>query len=257
MNVSPQLTLNPRAPIPLYWQVVHALRRMIEDGLLPDATMLAAEADLAAEWAVSRDTIRKAFDQLTREGLLRRRRGSGTAVVTPVGCRAWLADRDLASHLPAVHNARTAVTLRSGLAYPADPAIALRLDVASNDLALEVVTLTFESERPAAVDYLWRPREFADEEDVPAADRTFHRLLRRLVESGRQAQDLELDEVVRIERLPADAAVALRVPEDQFGLLVERQLKTGGRVIEVRRTYTPAAGTEMRRSVRTSIGEPE
>ena len=64
------------------------LRKMIEDavssGRLKHGDALPAERDIADAAAISRVTVRKAIDDLVNDGLLVRRRGSGTFVVKPV-----------------------------------------------------------------------------------------------------------------------------------------------------------------------------
>jgi len=54
----------------LYEQVAEALRRAIMRGDLAPGDALRSEAELRAEHGVSRDTVRKALNQLTQEGLL-------------------------------------------------------------------------------------------------------------------------------------------------------------------------------------------
>src|SRR5262245_44038360 len=56
------------------------LRQGIDQGRFPPGTRLPSEPDLAAELQVSRATLREALRALEGEGLLRRRRGSGTYV---------------------------------------------------------------------------------------------------------------------------------------------------------------------------------
>lgn len=56
------------------------LRQWIDQGRFPPGTRLPSEPDLAAELGVSRATLREALRALEGEGLLRRRRGSGTYV---------------------------------------------------------------------------------------------------------------------------------------------------------------------------------
>ncbi len=69
---------------PLYQK----LRRLIEDavysGRLKHGDALPAERDIADAAAISRVTVRKAIDDLVEQGLLVRRRGSGTFVTKPV-----------------------------------------------------------------------------------------------------------------------------------------------------------------------------
>jgi GntR family transcriptional regulator len=56
------------------------LRQRIDQGKFPTGARLPSEPDLAAELRVSRATLREALRALEGEGLLRRRRGSGTYV---------------------------------------------------------------------------------------------------------------------------------------------------------------------------------
>ena len=65
---------------PLYQRLQLALRGAIESGLLGAEEALPPERDLAADFALSRITVRKALDGLVGEGLLIRRQGAGTFV---------------------------------------------------------------------------------------------------------------------------------------------------------------------------------
>jgi GntR family transcriptional regulator len=56
------------------------LVRRIEDGSLPTGARLPSEPDLAAELSVSRATLREALQALATDGMVERRRGSGTYV---------------------------------------------------------------------------------------------------------------------------------------------------------------------------------
>jgi GntR family transcriptional regulator len=66
--------------LPLYHQVAGILRQRIEDGIYPVGGRLLAEDELAAEFEVSRATIRQAVGELVMEGLVVRRQGRGTYV---------------------------------------------------------------------------------------------------------------------------------------------------------------------------------
>jgi GntR family transcriptional regulator len=59
-----------------------ALRQRISSGSFPDG-VLPDERTLATELDASRNVVREALSMLRREGLITRRRGVGTAVVTP------------------------------------------------------------------------------------------------------------------------------------------------------------------------------
>lgn len=79
----PEIALDRSSPVPLYHQVATALERAIKEGQLKPDTKLANEVALAQHYNVSRPTMRQAFDQLVRDGLVVRRRGVGTQVVGP------------------------------------------------------------------------------------------------------------------------------------------------------------------------------
>ncbi|MGQ0631827.1 MAG: MocR-like transcription factor YczR [Sporichthyaceae bacterium] len=64
-------------------RLAYGLRCAIASGLLPDATRLPAERDLARALAVSRSTVTTALDQLRDEGLAESRQGSGTVIRGP------------------------------------------------------------------------------------------------------------------------------------------------------------------------------
>lgn len=66
--------------LPLYHQVAAVLRQRIENAEYPAGDRLASEDELAAEFAVSRATIRQAVGSLVSEGLVVRKQGSGTYV---------------------------------------------------------------------------------------------------------------------------------------------------------------------------------
>jgi len=70
-----------RARVPLYHQVLTTLQRRIVDGVYARGERLAAEDVLAAEFGVSRATVRQAVGELVRAGLLTRQQGRGTFVL--------------------------------------------------------------------------------------------------------------------------------------------------------------------------------
>jgi GntR family transcriptional regulator len=70
-------------PLPLYHQVQDILRRRIVHGKLRPGDQLPTEAELAAQFQISRTTVRLALDALRRDGLLYRRAGKGTFVTEP------------------------------------------------------------------------------------------------------------------------------------------------------------------------------
>lgn len=75
--------LNPNAPIPLYRQLADLLTSEIRTGRYIPGSRIPSEHQLAAVHNLGRPTVRQAIDRLVRNGLLVRKRGSGTFVCEP------------------------------------------------------------------------------------------------------------------------------------------------------------------------------
>ena len=73
--------LNIASPIPLYLQLADILREAIAVGSYGENEKVPSETEMAKQYGIGRPTVRQATDVLVREGLLDRRRGSGTYVL--------------------------------------------------------------------------------------------------------------------------------------------------------------------------------
>ena len=77
------MLLNQNSPIPLYHQLAQLLRADIDHGVIAVNEKIPSETELARKYAIGRPTVRQATDLLVRDGMLERRRGSGTYVLPP------------------------------------------------------------------------------------------------------------------------------------------------------------------------------
>jgi GntR family transcriptional regulator len=67
-------------PVPIVEQVNRIIRDRIQDGLYPPGGRLPSETDLAAEFGISRATLRLAMAPLVSDGIILRKQGDGTYV---------------------------------------------------------------------------------------------------------------------------------------------------------------------------------
>jgi len=72
--------LDRSLPIPLYYQLYKALKKKILNSDLKPGDPLNSEFEFCKEYSISRLTVRKALEELSREGLITRSRGKGTFV---------------------------------------------------------------------------------------------------------------------------------------------------------------------------------
>jgi len=122
-------------PGPLHRKLGDAIRRAVEQGLLPAGERLPAERELAKRLAVSRSTVVTALDALRIEGLLESRQGSGTRVRKDAG-----GERMPAGGVPLspvyrslIESHDNVISLACAI-FPAHPAVAEALaDVVADD----------------------------------------------------------------------------------------------------------------------------
>lgn len=74
------LGVDKESPVPIYHQIASALRTHIMDESLQEGDKLPSENDLAAQFEVSRITLRQALAELEREGIIVKRKGMGAFV---------------------------------------------------------------------------------------------------------------------------------------------------------------------------------
>jgi GntR family transcriptional regulator len=72
--------LSASAPGPLYQQIVDGLAREVSEGRLAPGSPLPSFRNLAEELLVSVITVKRAYEELEREGVIFRRQGLGTFV---------------------------------------------------------------------------------------------------------------------------------------------------------------------------------
>lgn len=72
--------ISPAAPGTLYQQIVDGLRREVSEGRLKPGDALPSFRQLAEDLLVSLITVKRAYEELEREGIIFRRQGLGTFV---------------------------------------------------------------------------------------------------------------------------------------------------------------------------------
>jgi GntR family transcriptional regulator len=74
------LDVNPRSGVPLYVQLIEQIKHALEIGALQPGEQLPTVRQLATELTIAPNTIVKAYDELSKLGLIESRQGVGTIV---------------------------------------------------------------------------------------------------------------------------------------------------------------------------------
>lgn len=143
-------TLSKTEGVALYVQVRETLREQIAAGALPPGAKLPAEEELAAQFGVSRMTVRQGISDLTDEGLLYRRRGSGTYVTQ------FHVERDHNKLTDFFETARlegfeAEVRLLGREVVPAKLLIAKALDLQEGEPVIRIETLRLANQMPVTI----------------------------------------------------------------------------------------------------------
>jgi GntR family transcriptional regulator len=72
--------ISPAVPGTLYQQIVNGLKREVSEGRLKPGASLPSFRQLAEDLLVSVITVKRAYEELEREGIIYRRQGLGTFV---------------------------------------------------------------------------------------------------------------------------------------------------------------------------------
>lgn len=138
---------------PLYLQLKRWIEDAVHRGVINPGDALPSERDLAAKVDMSRVTVRKAVQDLVREGVLVQRHGSGTYVARQPG----RVEQSL-SHLTSFTEdmARRGMTVRSvwldrGV-YAPSPEETIALGLSSSDAVARVARLRLAGDTPLAIE---------------------------------------------------------------------------------------------------------
>ncbi len=161
--------LNRDTSVPLYVQIAEIVRRDIENGTLRPGERLPNELEMADRYGVSRLTVRKSFQILSREGILTQRQGKGTFIQEMPPIREGLSSLHSLSTVIEQHGAVPRVDVLNLRMIKAPPAVArkLRLDP-GNDTVLYIERRHRIDNDPVALAMIYLPYELG--KDFTAKD---------------------------------------------------------------------------------------
>jgi len=170
------MDLDRSSPVPLYFQVSQQIEAAISSGSLGPGARLDNEISLAAQFGLSRPTMRRAIQELVDKGLLVRKRGVGTQVVhgqvtRPVELTSLFDDLVRAHQVP-----KTALLINE--IVPATEMVSHFLDVAIGSKVLRLRRLRFANGEPLAILENFLPEDLAAVGQADLESRGLYQLMR-------------------------------------------------------------------------------
>lgn len=171
-----QLTRHDGAP-PIYHQIKEILMRDIRTDYQA-GEKLPSEGELAMKFGVNRHTLRRAIDDLVKDGMVERRHGVGVIVVQPSIDYAIGQNTRFTATL-ASHGHSTTSKVLSMATIPAQGGVANRLKLALGAPVIHIETLRFVDEQPFCVIAHFLPNEHCEAVLTAYAGGSLHECLEK------------------------------------------------------------------------------
>lgn len=216
---------------PLYVKLQQALAGAIRSGRLRSGDALPPERDLAEYASISRVTVRKAVDELVRQGMLVRRHGSGTFVARPVEKVEQPLSRLTSFTEDMARRGRTsrAEWLERGLFTPS-PDEMMMLGLAAGGLVARLERLRIADENPLAIERASISAEF-----LPDPEKVGSSLYAAL--EARGVRPVRAVQRISARTIKDGEARLLDVAPGSAGLTIERiSYLPSGKVVELTRS---------------------
>ena len=149
--------------IPKYEAIAADIRRSIEDGALKPGDKLPTVVEFCELYGVSKITVKRAIEQITEEGLVTSRRGSGTYVKEAAGFpgKAFFQGKnDRAQGFSYEHRGQKVSSVVYDFSIVNPPSeVAAQLGLSEDDFAYHVVRVRCVDDTPIVIEYTYMPLE--------------------------------------------------------------------------------------------------
>jgi GntR family transcriptional regulator len=240
INTSPAMSSGPTTKVgdprlPAYARIRDSLAARIAAREWESDAVIPSEAELATEYGTSVNTLRRATEQLVREGLLERRQGAGTYVRRPsfdASLFRWF-------HFTGLDGAITVPESRilKRTRTSASDQVAQKLGITRHSSVLHVLRLRLWAGQPVVVEDLYFPLPLF-EELVTMPEQEIGPLLYPLYERKFSCLVSQVEDDISIGTAKGKHAMLLGLNEGEPIAIIERSsMRLDGSVIEWRRAH--------------------
>lgn len=150
--------INNESVIPLYYQLKEIIKENIENGDWLPGDKIPSEYQLISEYNISRNTVKKALDDLVQDGMLNRIQGKGTFVSKPKLEQSLTGFYSFSKVLrdKGMNPKDIIISLES---KQANSRIARKLQIEENSEVIELRRLRCANEEPIILETSYLPKE--------------------------------------------------------------------------------------------------
>lgn len=228
------------APAPRHLDLARTLMQDIGNGQPGVGELLPTEAELCANWGLSRYTVRQAIQKLCALGLVTRQAGVGTRVVASRPQSRYTQTMDTLSDLARyAKGTRLRVTGCESLVLEPIHAQLLRGTVGTRWMHMSGIRLSTDgSDEPIAQVDIYVDSAFSD---LPSMDLAMEVPVYRMIEERYGVRITRVEQELQGVLIEGAAAEVLQVPVGSPGLRIVRTYFVRDRVIEVTVGVHPAS----------------
>ena len=161
--------IDHQAKVPLYHQITENFMGLIRSGQLQPGEAVPSEWEISELYGVSRLTVRRALDELVREGLVTRRHGVGTFVSNPTEAQIVPSVLSFTKNMQIIGRVPGSKVVRVH-AIPASAEIAQALGLEVGAPVIELVRVRLADDKPLILETTYLSQEHFS--DVLNADLT-------------------------------------------------------------------------------------
>lgn len=223
---------------PRYRQIYLQLRERIHEGRYPLGSNLPTEVELCAEFGVSRYTVREALRRLVDQGMLARRQGSGSAVISVEPQSGFVHQvRSLADLFQYALDTYLDIQTIDMVQISVDVAEAIEQAAGSRWLRIRAVRRTHASGLPICVTHSYIPERLAwIQPEIPECVGPFYALLEE--RAGEPVS--EAVQEIKAEPMTRTIARGLRARQGDYSLRLLRRYSSQKGVLVASFNWHPA-----------------
>lgn len=211
------MIINKNSPLPIYYQLESHIKGLIEQGILSPGDTIPSEREYAQTYQISRMTVRQAINSLVNEGLLYRKKGSGTFVSErkieqPLqGLTSFTEDMKKRGMVP------SSMLLHFEV-IPATSFIANQLCIGEDDPVYEIKRIRLADDVPMALEtnYLSESMVKGLTENIVQAS------IYSYIEENLGLQISRANQLIEATRASKEEAKLLHIPKDHPMLFIQR-----------------------------------
>lgn len=220
--------LDDKAPVALYYQLKEMLVAKIKNGEWAIESKIPTERELCDLYMVSRITVRKALEDMEREGYLSRKQGKGTFVTSPKIEQRLSRFYSFSEEIKKMGLEPSAQMMEFSI-LPADEKLAAALAVNKNSSLYSIKRLRLANNEPFALEISYLPCDL-----FPGLSREEVALkgLYNTMKTNYNVVPTEAEEAFEAILIDKDAARDLNVKKKFPGIFLERHTSANERVVE-------------------------